>query len=456
MDAGLQYEVEKIVSHRYNRALRRHEYRLRYSHYDNTDDTWELASSLYGPAFGLLEQYLAKRGLSRPPDGGDSEPSPPAATPTTAPTDTGPSGASSASEPDPGEARAARRDRRAADRDERLSASQPLRAGSRLAARALAPPAAVCLPSQLPCLAGAWHRLALGVTSSTSPRWDAARRGRFGRTLGLAIASLAIEIRIMGRRRLRRTAHIFMLPHMIPWCVPVLRRSPRVAIRRVPSPSSSFPLPWALSHRTNPRRCAPPPWGSSSRRPLFFLSPGLPPRLCLSWSPPPPHHRIMRAARPSAIPPRRRAVSPAASFLVVASFSRPHVLLLSPSTPATLAEAPSLAGCVLARPETFPGSLRRFVPWRSGRRPYPSFSLILRPRGAVAPAPLAHRLHLFPLTFLHPPVVDSLLRLGRRGPCAVPAGGRRPSARSGRCAPTSRATGPRCCLLPRCRICGGW
>jgi hypothetical protein len=63
IDAGQQYEVERIVAHHYNKARDCREYRLRYSHYSAADDSWEPASSLNGPALDMLDEYLAKRGL---------------------------------------------------------------------------------------------------------------------------------------------------------------------------------------------------------------------------------------------------------------------------------------------------------------------------------------------------------------------------------------------------------
>jgi hypothetical protein len=58
-DAGVQYEVAKIVAHRFNRARGCREFRLRYSDYRPAEDTWEPASSLNGPALDMLDELLA-------------------------------------------------------------------------------------------------------------------------------------------------------------------------------------------------------------------------------------------------------------------------------------------------------------------------------------------------------------------------------------------------------------
>jgi hypothetical protein len=68
IDAGLSYEVEKNIPHRYNRATSRRPFRLHYSHLGPDADTWEPASSLNGPALDILDEYLAKRKL--PPKNG--------------------------------------------------------------------------------------------------------------------------------------------------------------------------------------------------------------------------------------------------------------------------------------------------------------------------------------------------------------------------------------------------
>ena len=127
IDAGLQYEVEKIVDHRYSKQRGCREFRLRYSHYEPSDDTWEPASSLNGPALDMLDEYLAKRGLSRrvSSEGGVEPPPPPAIEPAP-PAEPAPALAPPpAPEPyglDHIAARDERRERRAAEREARLGA----------------------------------------------------------------------------------------------------------------------------------------------------------------------------------------------------------------------------------------------------------------------------------------------------------------------------------------------
>jgi hypothetical protein len=130
IDAGLLYEVEKIIEHRYDRATSRRLFRLRYSHFGPDADTWEPASSLNGPALDMLDEYLARRKLP-PRTGGpdaDQPPAPegeaprvpePASHPAPTPVEPGrpPSPPLPSSEPDHKAARDARRERRAADRE---------------------------------------------------------------------------------------------------------------------------------------------------------------------------------------------------------------------------------------------------------------------------------------------------------------------------------------------------
>jgi hypothetical protein len=130
IDAGQQYEVEKIVAHRYSRARGCREYRLRYSHYSAADDSWEPASPLNGPALDMLDEYLTKHGLSgRAAEDPPAEPSPTGnATPPPPPSpgDGAPPSSPVARDQPVAHSKAARderRARRAADREVRLGAT---------------------------------------------------------------------------------------------------------------------------------------------------------------------------------------------------------------------------------------------------------------------------------------------------------------------------------------------
>jgi hypothetical protein len=46
LDATEEFEVEAIVGHRYNKAKRRREYRVRWMGYDPTDDSWQTCYDL--------------------------------------------------------------------------------------------------------------------------------------------------------------------------------------------------------------------------------------------------------------------------------------------------------------------------------------------------------------------------------------------------------------------------
>jgi hypothetical protein len=139
IDVGVQYEVEKIVAHRFRRARGCREFRLRYSD-SPAEDTWEPASSLNGPALDMLDEYLAKHGLPPlAPDGLNAESSPatgrerfparPAAAPATSDEAAEPPAldAVETAESEVKAARDARRERRAAIRQAALDAPNEAR-----------------------------------------------------------------------------------------------------------------------------------------------------------------------------------------------------------------------------------------------------------------------------------------------------------------------------------------